>query len=264
MSNPVWYALIIFIEIVFSLFSGFVLFFALMARVKVHEQVRLHIEKLIADRALEPGSKLPTESDLANGLNVSRSTVRNALKTLEEQGRIERTPGRGTIVREARLGQLLGRLTGFTEEMKLRGLTPSSRLVQAIRTTPSAPVKALLRLENEPVWQLQRVRCADGEPIAIESLYISGSLLAENDVTALRDGSLYDLLDRRGRAPVSSEQSVEAALANPEDAALLNIEPGRAVLQFERLSFDAAGEPLEYVISTYRGDKYRVYVLLRK
>jgi GntR family transcriptional regulator len=53
-------------------------------------------------------------------------------------------------------------------------------------------------------------------------------------------------------------------LANPEDAALLNIEPGRAVLQFERLSFDAAGEPLEYVISTYRGDKYRVYVLLRK
>ncbi|MBV8175585.1 MAG: winged helix-turn-helix transcriptional regulator, partial [Verrucomicrobia bacterium] len=58
-----------------------------MARVKVHEQVRQHIEKLIADRALEPGSRLPTESDLAHGLNVSRSTVRNALRTLEEEGR---------------------------------------------------------------------------------------------------------------------------------------------------------------------------------
>jgi GntR family transcriptional regulator len=89
-------------------------------------------------------------------------------------------------------------------------------------------------------------------------------LLGENDVTTLRHSSLYDLLERRGRAPVSAEQSIEAALVNPEDAALLNIEPGRAVLQFERLSFDAAGEPLEYVVSTYRGDKYRVYVLLRK
>jgi GntR family transcriptional regulator len=235
-----------------------------MARVKVHEQVRQHIEKLIADRALEPGSRLPTESDLAHGLNVSRSTVRNALRTLEEEGRIERTPGRGTIVREARLGQLLGRLTGFTEDMKLRGSAPSSRLIQATRTTPSAPVKALLRLENEPVWQLQRVRCADAEPVAIEWCYISSSLLGEDDVATLRHGSLYDLLDRRGRAPVSAEQSIEAALANPQDAALLNIEPGRAVLQFERLSFDAAGEPLEYVVSTYRGDKYRVYVLLRK
>jgi GntR family transcriptional regulator len=78
------------------------------------------------------------------------------------------------------------------------------------------------------------------------------------------DGSLYDLLRQRGRVPATSEQSIEAALANPEEAALLNIEPGRPVLQFERLSFDGEGDPLEFVVSTYRGDKYRIYVLLRK
>jgi GntR family transcriptional regulator len=235
-----------------------------VARVKAHEQARLHIEKLIVDGGLEPGAKLPNETELASELQVSRSTVRAALRTLEQEGRIERAPGRGTIVREARLQQLLGRLTGFTEEMKLRGLSPSSRLIDASRILPSAPVKALLRLDGEPVWRIQRVRCADGEPIAIETCYISCSLISEEDLEELRTGSLYDLLAGRGRAPVSSEESIEATLPNAEDAALLNIDPKRPVLQFERLSFDRDGVPVEFVVSTYRGDRHRVYVLLRR
>jgi len=84
------------------------------------------------------------------------------------------------------------------------------------------------------------------------------------EVATLKTGSLYDILERRGRVPVLSEQSIEAALASPDDAALLNIEAGRPVLQFERLSFDAEGQPLEFVVSAYRGDKYRVHALLRK
>jgi GntR family transcriptional regulator len=235
-----------------------------MARAKIHEKVRQQIEEFIAGKALEPGSKLPNETDLASGLNVSRSTVRNALRTLEQEGKIERTPGRGTIVRKARLGQLIGKLTGFTEDMQLRGLKPTSRLIQATRTTPSAPVKALLQLDNEPVWKLKRVRCAEHEPIAVETCYISCSLLSEEEAATLNTGSLYDLLERRGRAPVTSEQSIEAALANSDDAPLLNIEVGNPVMQFERLSFDAQGGPVEFVVSSYRGDKYRVYVLLRK
>ena len=88
--------------------------------------------------------------------------------------------------------------------------------------------------------------------------------LAKNEVATLSTASLYDLLERRGRLPVTSEQSIEAALANADDAALLNIEVGSPVMQFERLSFDTQGEPVEFVVSSYRGDKYRVYVLLRK
>ena len=235
-----------------------------MARIRVHEKVRQQIEQLIAEQGLAPGSKLPSETNLAGGLNVSRSTVRNALRTLEEEGKIERTPGRGTIVRRARLGQLTGRLTGFTEDMKLRGLKPTSRLVRAARMTPSAPVKALLQLDTEPVWELRRVRCADDEPIAVETCYISCSLLNEEETGTLRTGSLYELLERRGRLPVTSEQSIEASLATPEDAILLNLGAGSPVMRFERLSFDALGHPVEFVVSSYRGDKYRMYVLLRK
>ena len=81
-----------------------------MARIKLHEQVRRRIERLIADQAIKPGAQIPTETDLAGEFNVSRTTIRNALNVLEQEGKIERTRGRGTIVRQPRLGQLLGKL----------------------------------------------------------------------------------------------------------------------------------------------------------
>src|SRR5947209_18308252 len=112
-----------------------------MARTKLHDQARRRLEKLIADRGLQPGNRLPTETELAGEFNVSRTTIRNALKALEHEGKIERLPGRGTIVRQPRLGQLLGKLLSFTEEMRLRGLTPSNRLLEMTQTLPSAPVR---------------------------------------------------------------------------------------------------------------------------
>ena len=73
--------------------------FRTMVRTKIHEQARQGIERLITERALTPGSKLPTESNLAGLLYVSRTTIRNALNLLEQEGKIERTPGQGRIVR---------------------------------------------------------------------------------------------------------------------------------------------------------------------
>jgi GntR family transcriptional regulator len=205
-----------------------------MNRRKLHEQARRRIERLIADRAIKPGSQIPTETDLAEELNVSRTTIRNALNALEQEGKIERTRGRGTIVRQPRLGQLLGKLLSFTEEMKLRGLTPSNRLVEMARMVPSTPIRTLLRLDGESVWRIQRVRCADGEPIAMEICYVPWSALSEQDAASLGNRSLYESFARHGRNPDRSEQSAQAASANPEEATLLNIEPGCPVLRFER------------------------------
>ncbi len=70
-----------------------------MKQPKLYEQARHRIERLIADRGIKPGTRIPTESELARELYVSRTTIRNALKALEQEGKIERTPGRGAIVR---------------------------------------------------------------------------------------------------------------------------------------------------------------------
>jgi DNA-binding FadR family transcriptional regulator len=74
-----------------------------MVQTKLHDRVRRDIEKLIIDRALKPGSQLPPESKLASELYVSRTTIRNALKALEQGGKIERTAGRWAIVPQPRL-----------------------------------------------------------------------------------------------------------------------------------------------------------------
>ena len=88
------------LESYLAFWTEFVASFGTMVRTKLHEQARQGIERLITERALTPGSKLPTESNLAGELYVSRTTIRNALNLLEQEGKIERTPGQGRIVRQ--------------------------------------------------------------------------------------------------------------------------------------------------------------------
>ena len=92
--------LISVLESYLAFWTEFVASFGTMVRTKLHEQARQGIERLITERALTPGSKLPTESNLAGELYVSRTTIRNALNLLEQEGKIERTPGQGRIVRQ--------------------------------------------------------------------------------------------------------------------------------------------------------------------
>src|ERR1700751_1330721 len=155
-----------------------------MARIKVHGQVRPLIERLIGDQGIKPGPQIPTETELAGEFNVSRTTIRNALHVLEQEGKIERTRGRGTIVKLPRLGQLLGKLLSFSEEMKLRGLTPSNRLIEITQTVPSTPIRTLLRLAGESVWRIQRIRWGNAEPIAMETCHLPWSALSEQDAAS--------------------------------------------------------------------------------
>src|SRR5260370_7382377 len=112
------------------------------------------------------------------------------------------------------------------------------------------------------VWKILRLGCAKGKSIAIETCHVSSSLICEADLATLSEGSLYDLLIKRGRAPAMSEQSIEAMLPDPEEAILLEMDLRRPVLHFERLTFDASGTPTEFVVSTYRADSNRVHSLL--
>ena len=73
-----------------------------MNRHKLHEQARRSIQRLIADRGIKAGNRIPSESKLAGELYVSRSTIRRALRDLEEEGKIEHAPGGVTIVRQTR------------------------------------------------------------------------------------------------------------------------------------------------------------------
>ena len=117
---------------------------------------------------LPAGERLPSERELAERLNVSRSTLRQALKDLAQQGLVATRPGAGTIV-VGRIPKALSRLSGFTEDMQLRGLVGTSRIIEFTRSQVGADAafRTGLPLGTE-VFTLVRLRLAGGEPIAYE------------------------------------------------------------------------------------------------
>lgn len=221
-----------------------------------HVQVREYVRNLIQDA--EPGSPAPSERELVQRFGVARMTVRQALDALVTEGLLERVPGRGTFVARAKIDVQI-RLSSYTEEMKRRGMTAASQTLLA-RMEAAGPgvARALEIAEGDKVVHWQRIRLADGLPMCIEDAYMADSIVPEFLDSPLPD-SLYAEFKRRDLLPTWGEDSVDAALAKPEEAELLGIKTGDPVLRIARRAF-AGNIAVEVSRSTYRADRYTLWV----
>jgi GntR family transcriptional regulator len=220
------------------------------------ERLRESLLEII--RALPEGAALPTERELCERFDVARGTVRQVLQRLETEQRIYRRQGKGTFVAPAKIEQRLG-LTSHTEEMRASGFEPSSKLNDVSRIIAPPEILAALSLpEGSEVLQIERLRLADGEPIAIEVLYLNAERF-DGITTALGDDvSFYHLLrSRYGVELDSAEETIEAVIAGPREARLLDCAQPAALLQLSRRTVDSRGRPVEYVRSLYRADRFR-------
>jgi GntR family transcriptional regulator len=189
---------------------------------------------------------LPSERDLAALHGVSRVTARKALDTLVEQGLVQRRHGSGTYACPV-LRDDLRTLTSFSDALRARGYSPDSHWLRRECCTASAEVAAALQLQDDAqVVVLERVRLADGVPIALECTVLPESVLG--DLAALGN-SLYDHLRARGQVVVRARQRIRAANANREQAKLLGQPDGQALLWVTRTGFGADGRPLEWTQS---------------
>jgi GntR family transcriptional regulator len=225
-----------------------------------HVRVRDYLRSLVTHE-LSAGDTIPSERLLCEQFGVSRMTVRQAVDALVVEGLLDREQGRGTFVAPTKV-DLEVRLASFGEEMQRRGMEPSSKVLAAevVAATPDI-ADALDILPGERVFSLHRVRFADGEPMAIEQSWLSCEL-----VPGLFDGplpdSIYGELRRRGLEPDWGEDTVSATEVDAQDAELLGVPAGRAVLRLARRTF--AGETAcVYSRSTYRADRYVLWVPLR-
>jgi GntR family transcriptional regulator len=211
---------------------------------------------MIRDRV--PGAALPTERELCTEFGVSRATVRHVLQGLEAEQRIFRRQGKGTFVALAKIEEPLG-LTSHTEEMRARGIAPGSKLITVSRIEAGVEVAAALRLDPEAeVLRIERLRLADGEPIAIEVLFLNAERFDGISASLGDNVSFYQLLHSDyGVELDSAEETIEAVLAGAREARLLGCLPGSALLQLSRLTTDTQLGPIEYVQSFYRGDRFR-------
>jgi GntR family transcriptional regulator len=204
---------------------------------------------------------LPSERVLCEVLDISRVTARKAMDILFEQGLIVRRQGSGTYI-APRLVQPLSRLTGFSEEIRSRGFTPSSRWLS--RDVGIASQEEVLRLGLSPaanVARLRRLRMADDVVMAVETSVLPARYLPEP--TKVGD-SLYAWLDTHGASVVRALQHIRAINANDEIAQLAGIATGTAMLMITRIGYLESGVSVELTYSYCRSDYYDFVAELRR
>lgn len=216
-----------------------------------HVQVREFVRDLVSGNA--PGSPTPSERELVALFGVARMTVRQALDALVTEGLLERIPGRGTFV--ARPQRNRGRISGFTEDLRRRGVLAESQTLLARREQAGPGVSRALSLtEGDAVIHWRRLRRGDGTPVCVEDAYLT-EILLPGFLQSGMPTSLYADLEARGLRPTWAEDSITADVAGAEEAALLEVEPGSVVLRHSRRA--VAGEKVvEVSRSVYRADRF--------
>jgi GntR family transcriptional regulator len=228
--------------------------------VPLYYQIQQHLLGHIRSGGFKPGTPLPSEEVISKRLRVSRMTARQALKSLCSLGVAYSQRGKGTFVSAVKLEKNIRQVLSFSEEMEACGSRPHSELIALEAVLPGEDVADALCLQPaDKVIRLRRVRIADSLPMGVECscvpLRLFPDLLEKFDPRA----SLYRTLSEVYAVHiVHADEVVEAGLANSEEARLLRVAKGSPVFLFTRTAYAESGQAIEYVKSTFRGDRYKI------
>jgi len=229
-------------------------------------QLKEILRERIRSGEWKPGDLIPSERELSEKYGISRMTARQAITDLVNEGLFYREQGKGTFVSQRKITQQLILLTGFTEDIRARGQRPGTKVLSAeMRPADEATAEKLHINPGTLIFRLQRLRLADGEPLAIELSQISFKgceRLLEED---LEHNSLYRILETQyGILLMEADQELEAGLAGNEDAQLLKIPVGSPVLFTRRTTYTERNQPIEYARAVYCGNKYTFYTHMKR
>jgi DNA-binding GntR family transcriptional regulator len=221
-----------------------------------------YLRRLVAEG--RAGDRLPSDAELCHRFGVSRMTARQAVQVLAVEHLLTRRRGDGTFIAEKPAARTLGSPLSFTESMRRRGIRASSRVLLFSWREPSDGDRAALRLEpEEEVIRLERLRLADGRPMAIERASIAPSLAAILEVN-LERGSLHAAFEQLGRIPALAEARVSARRATAVERRALQLGPAGVVLIERRVIRDQEGLPMEHTETVYAAERYEFEAVLHQ
>jgi GntR family transcriptional regulator len=234
----------------------------------VFRQISDALRSEIEAGTLRQGDVIPSENTLSASLKVSRMTVRAAVDQLVQQGLLVRQQGRGTAVARrpiTKSANVIGFMS-FSEEMRARGLKPSSQVIEFTDKIADSAIAAQLGLPSGAhVIYLERVRLANGEPMALERCHLPYARFAGLTKFDLTRRSLYDILEAEfDTRPDRCEETVEAMVLDASDAQLLGVKRGMPALRVQRITQDMRGNLIEAEQTTFRADRYRMVFMRRR
>ncbi len=213
--------------------------------------------------------KIPSENALAIKYNVSRVTIRQALKYLEDDGYIEKRKGSGTYViytKNKHSRERSSYILTFHEEMKYLGLIPSTKILFFEIIKVPSDIKNILMIEKDDlVYHFQRVRLGNNIPFVIETTYIPVKLIPDLNFNILLK-SKYDFFEKQKNMQIAySDQTIKAILANEEIANKLQIEKNMPLPLILNTTILDNGDVIDYTELAINPDYYEMhYIKLRK
>jgi GntR family transcriptional regulator len=230
--------------------------------IPLYYQIQQALLEKIKLGELTVGDPLDSEEELARRYQVSRMTARQALHGLKTRGVAVSQKGKGTFVSRPKLEKNVMHLQGFSLDMRQRGMTPASRLLeQSIGFPTEEQCDKLRLLPTDKVLRLRRLRLADNVPMAVELSHIPLNAFTGLEKFDFASLSLYEVLRERYGVRVGwGDETIEALQATPEEAELLTVPRRSSILSITRLIITTDEIPLEMACSRYRGDRYRALI----
>ena len=231
------------------------------------DQVKAHIKRRIAEGDFQ-GGRIPPETELAQDLGVSRTTIRDALSRLENEGTIYRRQGAGTFVNEHGL-QIRSRLEeiwSYEQVLEDHGYVPSVRILgEGIADAEPETVEALGLEAGDAVLTVTKLFLEDAEPVILTVNRIPAALLTDGEYGADEATPLYEFLERHAsRALTYYVSEIVPVVLEGDTAAALGVPDGTVAISFEEIGYDQDNEPIVRATSYFRDDLLRFRLIRRR
>lgn len=229
-------------------------------------QLRLALRRAMEAGALPPHAQLPSESELCERYDVSRTVVREALGKLVSEGRIYKIKGKGAFVAAHKAdGEFVGTTMGLWEEMLSKGHQVRTRVLLQELGGATERERVALRLGPEDrVVRIRRVYVVDGSPTIMVDTAVPAALVPGLERAPLENRSLYETVrGRYGLVPRRAERWLEAALPGPDEAELLHVTRRTPLISIESIAYTDSGTPMEYYVALHRTDATRLHIVSR-
>ena len=224
----------------------------------LYEQLASYIKIQIQAGVLKPGDQMITETNLCSILNISRTTVRQCMDRLVDEGLLVRYRGRGSFIADPKMKRNINYLYNFTENMRELGAVPTSVVIKSEVVEADQYIRDQLKLPptQNKVFKLYRLRCANNEPILFEKAFVPYYLCERIEFFDFSTVSLYKVLSERYALNLyRATETIEAIIINKDEADLLKCAAKVPGYKIQRISYLDSGFVFEFTTSITRADK---------
>lgn len=233
--------------------------------VPLYRQLATSIIRKMDQGIIKQGDMLPGEVYICEKLDLSRTTVRKTMEILEQESRIVRRRGKGTIVSTPKLKRSLNNMYNFSMEMKTLGLEPKSKLISFDEVNPDYVIAEKLKVsEQELVYKIVRLRLVDSKPLLLETAYVPVKFCPNLNKNDMGDSLYAKIIEYTGVLPLEAVETYEAILLKEKHAQRLECKPNSPAFRINRVSTNKNSDIFEFTTILAPGDRNRYEITLQR